>query len=46
MSDEDFVKPSWAAVVRSGWGGNAEQTQRIKDFEAKLTEENKRMKRF
>ena len=42
MSDEDFVKPTWAAVVRSGQGESVEQTQRIKDMEAKLKEENKR----
>ena len=45
MSDEDFVKPSWAAVVRSGRGESAEQIQRIKDFESKLKEENKRKDR-
>ena len=41
VTDEDFVKPSWAAVVRSGQGENTEQSQRIKDMEAKLKEENK-----
>ena len=32
-------------MVRSAWGESAEQTQRIKDFEAKLQEENKRKDR-
>ena len=41
VSDADFVKPSWAAVVRSGNVDNAEQSQRIKEMEAKLKEENK-----
>ena len=34
VTDEDFVKPSWAAVVRSGQGENTEQSQWIKDMEA------------
>ena len=41
MADVDFVKPSWAAVVRSGNGDSFEQKQRIKEMEAKLKEDNK-----
>ena len=45
VSDIDFVKPTWAAVVRTGNGDNPEQTQRVNDMEAKLKEENKRRDR-
>ena len=43
--DGRFCQPFWAAVVRSGRGESAEQTHRIKEFEAKLKEENKRKDR-
>ena len=45
LSDEAFVKPSWAAVVRSGHGESAEQVKRMEDMEARLKEENKRKDR-
>lgn len=47
VTDTDFEKPTWAAVVRSGPGDGEglEQRQRIKEIEAKLKEDNKRRDR-
>ena len=42
VTDIEFEKPTWAAVVRSGQGDDSEQRQRTKDFEAKLKADNKR----
>ena len=41
-SDEDFVKPTWATVVRSGKATNEAQEKITKEMETKLKEANKR----
>ena len=40
-SDEDFIKPTWATVVRSGKGVSEVQEQRTREMEIKLKELNK-----
>ena len=42
VTDIDFEKPTWAAVVRSGQGDDTEHRQRVKDIESKLKEDNKK----
>ena len=44
-SSEVFVKPTWAAVVRSGNGDTEEHKRRVQVMEKKLKEENQRKER-
>ena len=39
---DEFVKPTWAAVVRSGNGENEAHASRVKEMERKVREENLR----
>ena len=41
-SDENFVQPTWAAVVRSGQFSDANQEARAKEMEERVKEDNKR----
>ena len=41
-NERDFVKPTWAAVVRSGQGDSEEQRNRVKEMERMLKENNQR----
>ena len=41
-SDEEFVKPTWAAVVRTGQGQSEQQLEKTREMEAKIKEDNKR----
>ena len=41
-SDEDFAKPTWAAVVRTGKGVSDIQEQRTREMEQRLKDANKR----
>ena len=43
-SDDSFVQPTWAAVVRSGQGLSNDLKQRVADMEAKVKEDNKNKK--
>ena len=40
--DESGVKPTWAAVVRSGNGEMDSQRKRVRDMEVRLTAENQK----
>ena len=44
-NEKDFVKPTWAAVVRSGQGDTEEQSNRVREMERKLREDNQRKDR-
>ena len=41
-NEKDFVKPTWAAVVRSGQDDSEEQKNRVREMERKLREDNQR----
>ena len=41
-NEEEFVKPTWAAVVRSGQGESEEQRNRVREMERKVREDNQR----
>ena len=45
VSDESFIKPTWAAIVRSGSEGSEDVKRREKEMEAKVREVNKRKDR-
>ena len=45
VTDIEFEKPTWAAVVRSGQVDDNEQRQKTQDFESKLKADNKKRDR-
>lgn len=45
-SDENFLKPTWAAVVRSGNVQSEEQEKRAREIELQIKEDNKKKREY